>query len=689
VAQVQRNKKESSVTVKKSQSIKVHRNRAYDGFHLTQSDNNDSRLNSRLLAQAKLDIVEALELDPDDGDSLNLLARIELESGHYHAAHQAIHLALLGAPQNGGYWYSAGHVALAQQNFSNAQEAFRKAIQFAPKETRAEASLAYTLAQDGNTVEAFQQYRELAKTQGQDLHIRSQVVMLASQIKADYYDSELEQDLLSYLRWDKVNLDQLGTLVCSLLEFKFELNQQGSATNFDGIASCPLLLAALRHTLIKSEMLEKLIMSLRHELLTHSTQQGQINKNYISICQAIFHYGLRNEYILPTTEAEGGMINMLENIINRSLTQFGCTALDVSGALLLLGMYKSWQGLEQIEKLMNLETPHWPEETYQFKMWHDEVHELAQYKFEKLTVIPKCSESKVKSQYEKFPYPRWQTLDYKKNINYGIALRHEYKHAKLPHHLLEDNLKILIAGCGTGRHALNVAKYFHGVQVLAVDISQNSLAYANHMATKFGINNIDFKLADITKLPELKEKFNIIECSGVLHHIRYYKKALTNLLSNLKPNGLIKISLYSRRTREPVIQVRKVFKQGETQLDRHKIQVVRHAIMQSDLIEKKTGITQSDDFYSMSGTVDMLFHEYEKYYTPLSIKQLCQEFNLTWLGFSNLSHKTKSDFMSFHADKADLLNLKQWDEFEEEYPHTFANMFQFYCQYQPKLKLKT
>jgi len=680
--------KRPKISGHKSQAMKLHRKSAYDALHTTQSGDHSPQQNNRLLAQAKLHIEHALDLAIDDGDSLNLLARIELERGQLKAAEQAIYLAISEAPKNGGYWYSAGHVALAQQDFAKAQTAFRNAIAFAPKETRAEVSLAYTLAQDGKLVEAFQHYRELAKTQSQDLHIRSQVVDLASKIKADYYDIELEQDLLSFLKWDKVNLNQLGTLVCSLLEYKFGLNQQGTATNFDGIANSPLLLAALRHTLIKSEHLEKLIMALRHELLSHSSQRGQLSKEYISLCQAIAQYGLRNEFILPATQAECDMVLVLENVIDSALSQFGCTAMDVSGALLLTSMYQDWQGLDQYEKLMSFDTQNWPEETYLLKLWHDEFQTLSTYDFEQLTPIPNGRDHNVKKQYEDFPYPRWETLDYKKNINYGIALRHEFPNAKLPRYLLEDNLNILIAGCGTGRHAINVAKYFNGVKVLAVDISQNSLAYAQHMALELNIDNIDFKLADLTKLPVLEKKFSIIECSGVLHHIRHYKKALSNLLANLKPNGLVKISLYSKRTREPVNQVRELFKQDDIQTNRHKIQVARHAIMQSDIIDKKTGITSSDDFYSMSGTVDMLFHEYERQYTPLMIKKLCSEFQLDFLGFSNLTHKTKKDFNSFHGKRADLLNLKQWDDFEEEYPHIFANMFQFYCQYQPKLSIR-
>ncbi|MEY8195144.1 MAG: class I SAM-dependent methyltransferase, partial [Cycloclasticus sp.] len=333
-------------------------------------------------------------------------------------------------------------------------------------------------------------------------------------------------------------------------------------------------------------------------------------------------------------------------------------------------------------------TQRWPEETYLLKHWYDEFRTIESFSFESITPIPLTSNNNIKKQYENFPYPRWITLDYKKNINYGVALRHEFPHANIPSYLLEEELSILIAGCGTGRHAINVAKHFNSVNVLAVDISRNSLAYAKYMAKKLSVNNINFKLCDLTKLGVIENKFSIIECSGVLHHIRHYKKALNNLLNNLKPNGLIKLSLYSKRTREPVTQVRDMFKHKNIQSDQHKIKVTRHAIMQSDIIIKKEGITSSDDFYSMSGTVDMLFHEYEKQYTPIMIKKLCHEFNLTFLGFSNLSHKTKKDFNDFNGVKADFLNLNQWDKFEEKHPTTFANMFQFYCQYQPNLVLK-
>ena len=623
----------------------------------------------------------------DDGDVLNLIARTLLDLAKPKEAKPYIQQALAENPKNGGYYYSAGHIALALNDYEWAESAFRQAIAFAPKETRADVSLAYTLSQAGKPVEAFKHYRELAKTQGHDVHLRARLLDCASNLIADFYDPELEQDLLSYLQWKDMNLNKLGSLCSSLLVTKFQLTDSGSAAQFDELAQCPLFLATLQNSLIKNGLLEKLIMALRHELLGHSTTSGQLSQSNIAMCNAIAIYGLRNEYMLPKTNGEKHMVSTIKTILDQSIVQTGCTPLDISGALLLLSMYESWQGLAQFETLMAFNDDSWPDMTYTIKNIHKEILVSSQQRFETLTPISEIKNHAVKAQYEQFPYPRWQNLDFKNTTNYGVALQHEYPNFAVPKNLFKENLNILIAGCGTGRHAITVAKYFSKVNVTAIDISAKSLAYAKQKTTEFDIENINFKMADLTKLPDLKQRYDIIECSGVLHHIRHYKKALQNLLVNLKPKGLIKISLYSERARYSVNQVREIFKEDGLLNNEHKIQVIRHAIMQADNIENKTSITDSDDFYSMSGTVDLLFHEFERQFTPLELKKLCDDHQLIWLGFSNIPYKTRNDFFALHGKNANLQDLKKWEEFEIVYPNSFPQMYQFYCQYSPKPRL--
>ncbi len=685
--------KRPAISRKRLIQARQHKLHAYDQFEQAKYEQSHDFKTQRL-NQAKTAIDQSLYFNPNDGDSFNLLARIELDQEQFKNAQKAITSALSIHPRNAGFHYSAGHIALAMLYFDQAEASFKKAIKYAPKETRADVSLAYTLAEAGKSVEAFSHYRELAKTQGNDIHIRSRLLECSSNLTADYYDPELEQDLLSYLKWDNMNRHLLASLVSSLLECKFQLNQDGSASQFDDMANCPLLLSALRHTLIKSELLEKLIMALRHELLCYATKKGQVPNEYIALCEAIAHYGLAGEYILPNTDAEQNMISMIKDIVDQSLEKIGCTPIDISGALLLLAMYDTWQSLKNFSTLMKFPNESWPAISFDIKKCHDEYAQLSQFTFDLASVIPNPDKHQVKAQYEAHPYPRWSTLDYKTPTNYANALKHEYPNLNIPSHLYDDELNILIAGCGTGRHALNVAKYFNNVNVLALDISQNSLAYAYQKANELNIKNIQFNLADLTQLKDLSQtsiaphKFNIIECSGVLHHIKQYKKALKNLLLNLKPNGLIKISLYSERARKNVITIRELYKQDNSHLSDHKIKVIRQAIFHSDNTEDKSSITQSDDFYSLSGTVDLLFHEYEKRFSPLAIKKLCQEHQLKWLGFSNLGHDIKQKFREFQGEFYNFEDLTQWEAFEVKYPDTFAKMYQFYCQYEPKLVLK-
>ncbi|MBN1897270.1 MAG: class I SAM-dependent methyltransferase [Spirochaetes bacterium] len=74
------------------------------------------------------------------------------------------------------------------------------------------------------------------------------------------------------------------------------------------------------------------------------------------------------------------------------------------------------------------------------------------------------------------------------------------------------SLKILDIGCGTGRHAIELAK--RGYQVTGVDLSESQLARAGEKAKKEGLK-IDFQKHDARKLPFEKEfDLVIMLCEG-------------------------------------------------------------------------------------------------------------------------------------------------------------------------------
>lgn len=70
----------------------------------------------------------------------------------------------------------------------------------------------------------------------------------------------------------------------------------------------------------------------------------------------------------------------------------------------------------------------------------------------------------------------------------------------------DKNCKILDIGCGTGRHAIELAKRGH--DVTGIDLSESMIAKAKEKAQISGVN-VDFHIADARNLP-FKDQFDLV-----------------------------------------------------------------------------------------------------------------------------------------------------------------------------------
>src|SRR5690606_839498 len=115
---------------------------------------------------------------------------------------------------------------------------------------------------------------------------------------------------------------------------------------------------------------------------------------------------------------------------------------------------------------------------------------------------------------------------------------------------MDGEFDVLIAGAGTGKQALQSAfAYGPKARLLATDLSAPSLGYADCAAKRYGVDNIEFMVADILDLDRLDRQFDIIECVGVLHHMADPWAGWRKLVSRLKPSGLMYVGLYSATAR--------------------------------------------------------------------------------------------------------------------------------------------
>ena len=183
---------------------------------------------------------------------------------------------------------------------------------------------------------------------------------------------------------------------------------------------------------------------------------------------------------------------------------------------------------------------------------------------------------------------------------------------------------ILVAGCGTGQHSIGTASTYSDCQVTAVDLSLASLAYAKRKSTELGITNLEYLQADILKLNQLKQKFDIIESVGVLHHMDEPMAGWRVLTDLLKPSGLMKIGLYSELARLHIAEVRKEITLLKVGTSEAEIKKFRQSLIESH-DENHQLLTKSSDFFSLSTLRDLIFHVQEHRFTLPQIKNCLDE----------------------------------------------------------------
>ena len=287
----------------------------------------------------------------------------------------------------------------------------------------------------------------------------------------------------------------------------------------------------------------------------------------------------------------------------------------------------------------------------------------------------------VNARYSAHPYPQW-TWPGQLNTPelFNVYLVQRLAHSNFDPMDDTRRIRILIAGCGTGRHSHIVGCMVANSQITAIDISRRSLAFAKRQAIDHNLTNVEYIDADIMSLNQWTERFDVIECAGVLHHLPDPDAGLSNLLSLLRPNGMILIGLYSRRARKPMIELRARI---EPFLKTDIINALHHArrIVKSDPAFKS--LLEFQEFYSLNGCLDLILHPREVSYDPVQIKSILEQHGLIFRGFE-LTDDQKSSFRMRNRRPEDLLNLLMWDEHEHEHPDLFMGMYQFWAQKQPE-----
>ncbi len=216
----------------------------------------------------------------------------------------------------------------------------------------------------------------------------------------------------------------------------------------------------------------------------------------------------------------------------------------------------------------------------------------------------------VAQGYERWPYPQWRRV---------MAPAAPDRLPELVRRLdpggpdiLPLRATILIAGCGTGSEAAQVARDFPDATITAIDLSEASLAYARRQCAALGLPSIRFQRLDLHDVGSLNERFDTIFCSGVLHHLPDPEAGWTKLAGVLRAGGVMRIMLYARAARQWVTQARdRIADLAGRPLDDDLIRQVRRRFLDDPQDPRSLPVLHASAFATLAGTHDLLLHPRE------------------------------------------------------------------------------
>ena len=446
------------------------------------------------------------------------------------------------------------------------------------------------------------------------------------------------------------------------------------------------LAAAADHGLLRSLMevtpvcdveLERFLTAARCAMLefTAAPALSAANDGVLAFHCALARQCFINEYVFACTDEDADRAGQLRDSLVAALTSGAAISPLWSVAV---AAYFPLHSIPGCELLMERS---WPEEVsavlvQQIKEPQEERALRASIPV--LTGIDDDVSILVRRQYEENPYPRWmKTAPAGNPATLDVALR-----ARFPLVSIRDvpqTQDVLIAGCGTGEHAIGAAQQFPQARVLAVDLSVASLSYAQRKARAAGLRNVEFAQADILQLGSIGRTFDLVESVGVLHHLKDPWLGWRVLLTLLRPHGVMRIGLYSRLARADINRTRAYIAEKGYGRSAEDIRRCRQDLLSFPDNSPLKRATQSLDFFDTSSCRDLLFHVHEHQLTLPEIKAFLVGNDLQFLGF-DVDPGVLQQYRLRCPDDETMTDLDRWHAFEIENPGTFLGMYQFFVQ---------
>lgn len=648
------------------------------------------------LDKAEASYRQALGLQPDNAEALYNLGITLKDLGRLDEAEANCRQALYIRPDYVDAYYSLGNILHDLGRLDEAESSYRHALQIKPDFTGVLNNLALLLNEQGNLMMALDTIKQSLRIRETD-EAKNIFVTCIKRLRFTHDDHDIRLIMVLALTEPWSRPGELAPICTDLIKLNPDIGEcverasnawplRLSAQDLFGptglvaLDADPLLSALLDSVPVCDIKLERFLTMARRAMLDAVTEMTVPNDEIgtpLNFHTALSRQCFINEYVFVHDDEEIQKASALRDALVMALST------NTPVPTLWLVAVAAYFPLCSLDFSTRLLDRLWPDMVTTLLV--QQVDEPAQEQLLR-TTIPRLAsiENKVsllvQNQYEENPYPRWvKTARTNKAKNIVEYLCQKFPLAAFNRQNKSGSIDILIAGCGTGQHSIATAQRTRGAQVLAVDLSISSLAYAKRKTQELNLHSIEYAQADLLGLGTLDRSFDVIESVGVLHHLADPFSGWQVLLSLLRPGGFMKLGFYSEVARRNIVRIRSFISEqgyGSTTED---IRQCRQDLMDSDASTDFGTTLSTPDFFSISSCRDLLFHVQEHRMKLGDIGTFLSRNNLQFMGFEIEAGALHAYKLRFPNDIA-ATNLEQWQIFENENPDTFFSMYQFWIQ---------
>ena len=244
----------------------------------------------------------------------------------------------------------------------------------------------------------------------------------------------------------------------------------------------------------------------------------------------------------------------------------------------------------------------------------------------------------VRAQYEEFPFPLRDPRDEAR----GLIVTEQDSLSKINHFCFGGRqgfaqgfgggFRVLVAGGGTGDHTIFLAEQLrdYDASVTYIDISRASIEIAKERAQVRKLDNIEWHHGSILDVASLNlAPFDLISCTGVLHHLPEPEHGLAALRSVLAPEGAMSLMLYGRMGRLSIYAGQELMRLVNQGIDDRKLKI-RHARTVLQSLPQTNWLLRGGDQKELlasfledgNNLYDTLLHEQDRAYSVMEIYAL-------------------------------------------------------------------